>query len=217
MSSHVRSFYCNILKECVLFMIEDQRFPGWIPVFFILGFLITGCGYRVLKPDSKNNSPVIISVNPFKNKTLYPELDWKVTDFVIMELINWPWVKICQCDNPDFMISGEILSFKSQIPYTYDSAQNPLEYKLIIESSFSCQRKGKGSITSSSGNKEGQIKDTQGNLRIIPRLREEEIYYLGSYDLGDSKRAEREALERAIKRMTRRAMDQFMGTNMSCY
>jgi hypothetical protein len=198
-------------------MIINQRLLRWISVFLILGPLITGCGYRVLKPDSKNISPILISVNPFKNKTLYPELDWKVTDFVIMELINWPWIKICQCDNPDYVLSGEILSFKSQIPYTYDSAKNPLEYKLIIETSFSCQRKGKGPLSSLSADKEGQIKDPERNLQIIPRLQEEEIYYPGSYDLGDSKRAEREALERAIKRMTKRAMDQFMGTNMSCY
>ncbi|MGA1840597.1 MAG: LPS assembly lipoprotein LptE [bacterium] len=198
-------------------MTSDQKFHIWILVFIIIVLLITGCGYRVVKPDSKNSSPVIISVKPFKNKTLYPELDWRVTDFVIMELINWPWVKICQCDNPDVMISGEILSFQSQIPYTYDSAQDPLEYKLIIETSFSCQKKGKGPMTSSTSNKEDLIKDTEENLLVIPRLREEEIYYLGPYDLGDSKRAEREAMERAIKRMTRKAMDQFMGTNMSCY
>lgn len=198
-------------------MINNQRVIRWIFVLMILGPLITGCGYRVLKPESKNISPIIISVNPFKNNTLYPELDWKVTDFVIMELINWPWIKICQCDNPDYVLSGEILSFKSQIPYTYDSAQNPLEYKLIIETSFSCHRKGEVSLTSSSANKEGRINDPETNLQIITRLQEEEIYYLGSYDLGDSKRAEREALKRAIKRMTRRAMDQFMGTNLSCF
>jgi hypothetical protein len=198
-------------------MIKGQRFSRWILVYLILGALITGCGYRVLKPGSQNISPIVISVKPFKNMTLYPELDWKVTDFVIMELINWPWVKICQCDNPDYVISGEILSFKSQIPYTYDSAQNPLEYKLIIETSFSCQRKGKGSMTSFSENNKSKIKDPEENHRIIARLREEEIYYIGSYDLGDSKRAEREALKRAIKRMTRRAMDQFMGTNIPCY
>ena len=198
-------------------MIKDQRISGWILLFLIFAFLITGCGYRVIKPESKNNSPVVISVKPFKNKTLYPELDWRVTDYVIMELINWPWIKICQCENPDFIISGEILSFQSQIPYTYDAEQAPLEYKLVIETSFSCEKKGKAPMESSSANKKDHIKDTEEKLLIIPSLREEEIYYLGPYDLGDSKRAEREALKHAIKRMTRKAMDQFMGTNMSCY
>ncbi|MGA1864888.1 MAG: LPS assembly lipoprotein LptE [bacterium] len=198
-------------------MINDQRLLNWIFIITFIGFLFTGCGYRVIKPDSKNSAPVIISVKPFKNRTLYPELDWRVTDFVIMELINWPWVKICQCDNPDVTISGEILSFQSQIPYTYDSAQDPLEYKLIIDASFSCEKKGNGPMPSSISNNEGRTKGTEENLLVIPRLREEEIYYIAPYDLGDSKRAEREALKRAIERMTKKAMDQFMGTNMSCY
>ena len=134
-----------------------------------------------------------------------------------MELLNWLWVKICQCDNVDYEISGEILSFRSQIPYTYDSAQNPMEYKLVIEMSFSCQKKGKGFLSSAQGKKEKRIKDSDSKVLTIPGLREEEIYHLESYDLGDSRRAEHEALGLAIKRMTRKAMDQFMGTNISCY
>lgn len=198
-------------------MITNRKFLWWVTLSLILGSLLTGCGYRVFKPDSEGVSPILVSVKQFKNKTPYPELDWKFTDFVIMELLNWPWVKICQCDNVDYELSGEILSFRSQIPYTYDSAQNPIEFKLIIETSFSCQKKGKGFLSSSPRDKGGRIKDPDGNLLTTPGLREEEIYRLEFYDLGGSNRAEHEALKRAIKRMTRRAMDQFMGTNISCY
>jgi hypothetical protein len=195
----------------------NRKFLWGISFLLIFGLLFTGCSYHLVKPDPKIVSPILISVEPFRNRTLYPELDWKVTDLIIMELINWPWVKICHCDKVDYVLSGEVLSYRSQIPYTYDSAQNPIEYKLIIEMSLSYQGKEKGSFSISSTDKEGQIEAPENTKQVIPRLQEEEIYHLGSYDLGDSKRAELEALKRAIKRMTRRAMDLFMGMNMSCY
>jgi hypothetical protein len=195
-------------------MIINRKFLWRLSLFVIFGFLFTNCGYKVLKPDFKRDSPVIISVKPFRNKTLYPELDWKVTDFIIMELTNWPWIKICQCDEVDYVLSGEILSYRSQIPYTYDIAQNPIEYKLTIEMSFSYKKREKDLA---SIGKERQIENNKNASQIIPRLHDEEIYHLSSYDMGDFKRAELEALERAIKRMTQKAMDQFMGINISCY
>jgi hypothetical protein len=179
----------------------------WTLIIFI--FCTIGCGYHLLDPGPQTSTPIFISVEPIKNKTQYPELDWRVTDAVVMELNNWALIKISKEERADYILSGEILSYRSQIPYTYDIAQNPVEYKLIVEMGFSWIEKPEIF--------DGEGQETVRKSKLIPHLIEEEIYRVYSSDLGETKRAEWHALELSIKRITRRAMDQFLGIGISCY
>jgi len=169
--------------------------------------MIAGCGYRVLRPGPQAASHIHLYVCPVMNRTAYTEIDWWTTDAVIMELTTWPWITISRTEKAGYTLSGEIILYSSHIPYTYDSANNPFEYKLRIGMSFSLDQQG-GSA--------GEAKDAAAYSRVIPRLDEEEIYRVGSSDMSEIKRAERQALERAIKRLTRRAMDHFIGIGMPC-
>ena len=179
---------------------------GLLLNLFFLSFVM-GCGYRIMGSKSKIQSPTTIAVESIQNRTLYPELEWRVTDAIIMELTNWSWVTIDHPSKADYILSGEILTYRSQIPYTYDHNQNPLEYKLRIEMRFSCKMREKSE----------QAKDSDDILPIMPTFQEEEIYRVRSTDLSESKRSEWQALEKAIQRMTQRAIDHLIGAHLSCY
>jgi hypothetical protein len=86
--------------------------------------------------------------------------------------------------------------------YTYDSNKNPLEYKLTLTISLALNKKEEG-------------KKTAGQLAT--QLQEEEIYRFFPSDLGRSKLSEWQAMRRAVKRMTKRAMDQLIGMEEGCY
>ena len=53
-------------------------------------------------------------------------------------------------------------------------------------------------------------------IREAKNLTEEETYHFSFFDLGQSKRAENEALGKALERMLKRGMDQLLGTER-CY
>lgn len=173
----------------------------------LCALVIAGCGYRVLRLDPQAASPLRLYVSPITNRTAYPELDWWTTDAVIMELTTWPWIAVSRTEKAGYTLSGEIISYRPHIPYTYDSNNDPFEYKLRIDMSFSLEEQ-----IPSTG--EGEV--AAGYSRVIPRLDEEEIYRVGTSDMSEIKRAERQALERAIRRLTRRAMDHFIGIGMPC-
>ncbi|MGA1794227.1 MAG: LPS assembly lipoprotein LptE [bacterium] len=192
-------------------MIKKLRSTLFVPWRYIAPILcipvIAGCGYRVLRPGPRSASPVSLYVSPITNRTAYPELDWWTTDAVIMELTTWPWIAVSRSENAGYTLSGEITAYRPHIPYTYDGNNDPFEYKLRVEMSFSLKQQG---------NSTGEAGDTGGYSRVVPRLEEEEIYRVGTSDMSEIRRAERQALERAIKRLTRRAMDHFMGIGMPC-
>ena len=190
-------------------LIHSYMNRRYLWVLILILFCSAGCGYYLLDPAPQTSTPIFISVKPIKNKTQYPELDWRVTDAVVMELNNWALIKISKEERADYILTGEILSYRSQIPYTYDIAQNPVEYKLIVEMGFSWIEKPE--IFDSEG------QETDRKSKLILHLIEEEIYRVYSSDLGETKRAEWQALELCINRITRRAMDQFLGIGISCY
>ncbi|MBN2373304.1 hypothetical protein JXL19_05930 [bacterium] len=182
------------------------------PILFALfvSLFFSGCGYRLLDSGSQQDvTPVVIAIKPVINQTSDPKLDWRVTDCIIKELTSWPGIKIRPYDEAEYCISGNILSYRSQIPYTYDSRQNPLEYKISLLMSFSMSRI---EDTDYSKGKEGQQTISHpASAQTIPNLQEDEIYRINPSDLGQSKIAEWQAVERAVKRMIKRAMDQFIG------
>ena len=156
-------------RKCLFALLLD--------LFFLS--LVMGCGYRMMGSKSKIQSPTTIAVETIQNRTLYPELEWRVTDAIIMELTNWSWVKIDDPQKADYILAGEILTYQSQIPYTYDHNQNPLEYKLRIGMRFSCKTQQKSEQSPGS--------DT---LPVMPTFQEEEIYRVRSTDPSESKRSE---------------------------
>jgi len=186
---------------------RSESIYGHLWIFIMIMFCAAGCGYHLLDSGPQISSPIFISVQPIKNKAPYPELDWRVTDAVVMELNNWGQIRISKEEKADYILTGEVLSYRSQIPYTYDIAQNPVEYKLTVEMGFSWSE---GFRTSDIDGKRNVLES-----KSIPRLIEEEIYRVHSSDLGETKRAEWQAMESSIKRITRRAMDQFLGIGIS--
>ena len=185
------------IKKILLIKLSDlNRFSSILSFSIVFLYLLSGCGYRLIKENYKDTTSMLIAVKPLINYTSNPELDWRITDSIVMELANWQGVKITIYDKADYVITGKILSYRSQIPYTYDRGKNPLEYKINLLMSLSMARKSQ---------------HEEVPLQRIAGLQEEEIYRLNADDLGGSKREEWHALERAVKRMLRRAMDQFIG------
>ena len=192
----------------------NRQYISVISILFsiCISLSFAGCGYRLLNTDSRQDiTPVVIAVKPIINQTPDPKLDWRVTDYITKELTNWPGIKIRPYDEAEYCLSGKILSHRSQIPYTYDSRQNPLEYKISLLMSLSMSRIEDADRLSDLEKKEEKGSDFGTPIQIIPHLQEEEIYRIYSSDLGRSKLAEWQAVERAVKRMIRRAMDQFLG------
>jgi len=186
----------------------------FIPPLFSLFISMSGCGYEVLNmnrkgmilsADSNNSQGFFLSINPVLNLTSNPGLEWRLTDLIVEELMNWPGIKIRPKSEADFSLSGIISAYSSQIPYTYDINNNPLEYKISVSMSFSIE-----SLKSPPGDQRIKEDATQNTIHVIPNLHEDEIYRLSKSDIIESKRAETQALERAIKRIVSRAMDQIM-------
>ncbi len=191
-------------------------------IYFISFVSFTGCGYHLLSNHPNNSNlntsnianigeyQYLINVKPILNRTPNPDLDWRVMDFIIKEITSWPGIKVKNYEEADYSLSGEIISYRSQIPYTYDKNQNPLEYKISLLMSFSLKK-----IESAPGD-DNTHNNASGNIvqdkliHEIPGMREEEIYRISPTNLAESKRSEWEALERALKRMIKRAMDQFI-------
>jgi outer membrane lipopolysaccharide assembly protein LptE/RlpB len=179
-------------------------------VYFCIGFLllslvsfISGCGYHLFNSKCLHSAtPFSVTIKPMTNHTSYPDMDRIVGDYMIEELASWPQITIKEYKEAEYVLSGAIDSYTSQIPYTYDSNKNPLEYKLTLTISLALNKKEEG-------------KKTAGQLAT--QLQEEEIYRFFPSDLGRSKLSEWQAMRRAVKRMTKRAMDQLIGMEEGCY
>lgn len=178
-----------------------------IVITSLISLTIINCGYQVLRDadtlyNKQTSKGISISITPILNHTSHPKLDWLVRDTIANELSNWPNITLTKKKNADYVLICEILSYSSQIPYTYDRDQNPLEYKILITMDISFEQTNYTKLD------KNLVKPSNNNkMPSITNITEEEIYRIYNNDLGKSKRAEWAARDRAVRRMIKRAID----------
>src|SRR5882672_12073470 len=95
----------------------------------LLALVLAGCGYGTNTRTAKDIKTIYVPF--FENKTAEPNLEIKVTEQIIQNLINDNTLKVVSENGADAVLDGEIVDFKNQ-PFSFNQSLNAEEYHVVI-------------------------------------------------------------------------------------
>ena len=99
-------------------------------VLILLVAAMTGCGYSTTSRTAKDIRS--INVPFFDNKTSEPNLELKVTDSIIENLIKDNTLKVVPENQADATLDGTITEFSNK-PFSFNQNLNAEEYIVVIK------------------------------------------------------------------------------------
>jgi hypothetical protein len=88
-----------------------------------------GCGYGTNTRTAKDIKTIYVPF--FENKTAEPNLEIKVTEQIIQNLVDDNTLKVVSENGADAVLDGEIVDFKNQ-PFSFNKQLNADEYHVVI-------------------------------------------------------------------------------------
>jgi outer membrane lipopolysaccharide assembly protein LptE/RlpB len=98
-------------------------------VLVLLALALGGCGYGTNTRTAKDIKTIYVPF--FENKTSEPNLDIKVTEQIINNLVNDNTLKVVPENSADAVLDGQIVDFKRQ-PFSFNRDLNAEEYHVMI-------------------------------------------------------------------------------------
>ena len=95
----------------------------------LLALALAGCGYGTNTRTAKDIKTIYVPF--FENKTQEPNLEIKVTEQIIQNLVDDNTLKVVPENGADAVLDGEIVGFKNQ-PFSFNDQLNAEEYHVVV-------------------------------------------------------------------------------------
>ena len=95
----------------------------------LLALVLAGCGYGTSTRTAKDIKTIYVPF--FENKTSEPNLEIKVTEQIIQNLVTDNTLKVVAENGADAVLDGQITNFKNQ-PFSFNKDLNAEEYHVVI-------------------------------------------------------------------------------------
>jgi outer membrane lipopolysaccharide assembly protein LptE/RlpB len=160
--------------------------------FFLIGSILTGCGYRVLDqypcwPEGIRK----IYVETIRNQTSEPGLDKVLTDALIQEFWHWDKVRIVNRDEAQAILTGIINKYAADQPLSIDRDRTIREYRVTISLNLRLKSASTGKT-----------------LWQENGITAQEDYQFFKDDLARTRSQENQARQKASADLARRLLDQ---------
>lgn len=106
-----------------------RRSVSRVTALVVAAMVVSGCGYSTSTRTAKDIKTIYVPF--FENKTSEPNLEIKVTNQIIQNLINDNTLKVVSENSADAVLDGEIVDFKNQ-PFSFNQSLNAEEYHVVI-------------------------------------------------------------------------------------
>lgn len=106
-----------------------RRSVSRVTALVVAAMVMSGCGYSTSTRTAKDIKTIYVPF--FENKTSEPNLEIKVTNQIIQNLINDNTLKVVSENSADAVLDGEIVDFKNQ-PFSFNQSLNAEEYHVVI-------------------------------------------------------------------------------------
>jgi hypothetical protein len=102
----------------------------WRFCFLLVCLLAIGCAYSTSSRTAKGIKSVAVPF--FDNRTAEPNLELRVTEMIIDNLVADNTLKVVDETEADALLDGAIVEFRN-LPFSFDRELNAQEYQVIIK------------------------------------------------------------------------------------